>query len=140
MILRPPRSTRTDTLLPYTTLMGRTRVAHEIDQKGLEEIVADAFVGEHEVDVEQVARVLAIERGRDFPGIEVSFGDQLHFGETEARLDRGAHRSQHWREHRTAQYRRYLDLDHDTVRLDHQALAVGQEPPLDSHAPAALEP
>src|SRR3546814_9313679 len=96
MILRPPRSTRTDTLLPYTTLFRSTRVAHEIDQKGLEEIVADAFVGEHEVDVEQVARVVAIERGRDFPGIEVSFGDQLHFGETEARLDRGAHRSQHW--------------------------------------------
>src|SRR3546814_5280036 len=56
--------------------MGRTRVAHEIDQKGLEEIVADAFVGEHEVDVEQVARVLAIERGRDFPGIEVSRSEE----------------------------------------------------------------
>src|SRR3546814_4568747 len=119
--------------------MGRTRVAHEIDQKGLEEIVADAFVGEHEVDVEQVARVLAIERGRDFPGIEVSFGDQLHFGETEARLDRGAHRSPHWREQRTAQYRRYLDLDHETVRLYHQAIAVGRELPLDRHGPAALE-
>src|SRR3546814_16836381 len=106
--------------------MGRTRVAHEIDQKGLEEIVADAFVGEHEVDVEQVARVLAIERGRDFPGIEVSFGDQLHLGETEARLDRGAHRSQHWREHRTAQYRRYLDLVIDNVRLDRKTVVQGK--------------
>ena len=38
-----------------------TRMAHEIDQEGLEEIVADPFVGEQEVDVEQVAGVLAIE-------------------------------------------------------------------------------
>src|SRR3546814_20906995 len=120
--------------------MGRTRVAHEIDQKGLEEIVADAFVGEHEVDVEQVARVLAIERDRDFPGIEVSFGDQLHFGETEARLDRGAHRSQHWRAHRTAPYRRYLDLDQATVRLATQAPAFGQKPPPPHHSPAPAHP
>src|SRR3546814_11336268 len=41
MIRRPPRSTRTDTLLPYTTLF-RSLVAHAVD------IAVDAFVEREE--------------------------------------------------------------------------------------------
>ncbi len=59
----------------------------EIDQERVEEIVADPFLGEQEVNVEQVAGVLATERGRDLPGIQVGLGHELHLGEAEAILD-----------------------------------------------------
>src|SRR3546814_1963984 len=40
MIRRPPRSTRTDTLFPYTTLF-RSKTSFEIDQRWLLEFAAD---------------------------------------------------------------------------------------------------
>src|SRR3546814_4416690 len=38
MILRPPRSTRTDTLFPYTTLFRSTRPGYEMEAKMLADI------------------------------------------------------------------------------------------------------
>src|SRR3546814_10713956 len=43
MILRPPRSTRTDTLVPYTTLFRSTIYLEEIRNAGLYDAIWQAF-------------------------------------------------------------------------------------------------
>src|SRR3546814_19946627 len=55
MIRRPPRSTRTDTRLPYTTLFRSVAVAHQIAQRG------------------RLCRVVKVEEGRQLAeaGVEV---------------------------------------------------------------------
>src|SRR3546814_16785057 len=57
MIRRPPRSTRTDTLFPYTTLF-RSLVAAFLDRDRLEQVVIDeddqeVAAGERAVEVDQ---------------------------------------------------------------------------------------
>src|SRR3546814_10250651 len=61
MIRRPPRSTRTDTLFPYTTLFRSRRVLHRRQQV---EVVVDRF-GRRQEDAEPaVARLDAERRAR----------------------------------------------------------------------------
>src|SRR3546814_17864178 len=55
MIRRPPRSTRTDTLFPYTTLCRSFRIDHVPDMAGMDDVehpVAhdDLFVARHRAD------------------------------------------------------------------------------------------
>src|SRR3546814_8082499 len=59
MIRRPPRSTRTDTLLPYTTLF-RSAQAHRVVGR-LE--VEDTQVGDHPTDLVEAGRLGAEGRG-----------------------------------------------------------------------------
>src|SRR3546814_16963765 len=75
MIRRPPRSTRTDTLLPYTTLFRSERDAmhHRI---AVEPVIAPAL---RPIDgVVAIADIDAVDVGRDRPvAVEVGRGDLL---------------------------------------------------------------
>lgn len=46
-------------------------VADQVDEEGPEQILVDSFIGVEEMDVEQVARVLAIKRRCNLAGIKV---------------------------------------------------------------------
>src|SRR3546814_17024119 len=59
MIRRPPRSTRTDTLFPYTTLVRSRRVAPRIVENGARRIARDGYVG-----------LVAVPRQPDFLAVE----------------------------------------------------------------------
>lgn len=65
----------------------RAWMANEIDEEGAEQIVADSFLREQIVGVEQIPGMLAIERSSDLAGIEVGEGDELDFGESESLFD-----------------------------------------------------
>src|SRR3546814_9634616 len=52
MILRPPRSTRTDTLFPYTTLFRSKRISGEV-RKVLQSAIANAE-NNHQLDVDNL--------------------------------------------------------------------------------------
>src|SRR3546814_7665979 len=59
MIRRPPRSTRTDTLFPYTTLF-RSRDAVQVQVQhlaGLEEVLLAVLVGQQDARVQRVDAV-----------------------------------------------------------------------------------
>src|SRR3546814_14510589 len=62
MIRRPPRSTRTDTLFPYTTLFRSARVAHEIHGGkapraiAVEPVVANEILGQEPCHLPRIAR------------------------------------------------------------------------------------
>src|SRR3546814_2606501 len=49
MIRRPPRSTRTDTLFPYTTLF-RSALVDEMKDRGIDHLDVDPFVSSHSVE------------------------------------------------------------------------------------------
>src|SRR3546814_11496533 len=73
MILRPPRSTRTDTLFPYTTLFRSRRGAVGAAQ---EEVVVGAFEGElHEAGIGDSG--LGIRKGA-MPGASGARGRDRH--------------------------------------------------------------
>src|SRR3546814_599546 len=56
MIRRPPRSTRTDTLFPYTTLFRSRDVRHDVE--GEDGHAAERAAGEHVEDAEDAAGLL----------------------------------------------------------------------------------
>src|SRR3546814_3982758 len=68
MIRRPPRSTRTDTLFPYTTLFRSIRVLVVDDHRIFAESLAAALAAEPDVDVSAAgsgpAALRSLERAR----------------------------------------------------------------------------
>src|SRR3546814_2535634 len=72
MIRRPPRSTRTDTLFPYTTLCRsrhRERRAAEADELGVDEVHVEAGVVNHQPGVAEEGEEVVGDRGEDrMPG------------------------------------------------------------------------
>src|SRR3546814_12199119 len=66
MIRRPPRSTRTDTLFPYTTLFRSGRIAHQLVER-LAIIILVGFERQVRMDVDeswQQGRVAEVDRSR----------------------------------------------------------------------------
>src|SRR3546814_3413458 len=57
MIRRPPRSTRTDTLFPYTTLFRSVGFAHIMED-------AVVFLGQVEIEIDFAAPVVEVRRHR----------------------------------------------------------------------------
>src|SRR3546814_6657934 len=81
MIRRPPRSTRTDTLFPYTTLCRsrhRERRAAEADELGVDEVHVEAGVVNHQPGVAEEGEEVVGDRGEDrMPG-EKGFRQAVH--------------------------------------------------------------
>lgn len=94
-------------------------VADEVDDKGLAQFLVDAFVAEEVPNIEEVARVLAIECGDDFLGVKIGERNDLHLGEAEALLYSRCCRPALWCEDAATQYRRDLDLNLGVV-MTHQ--------------------
>src|SRR3546814_7928254 len=70
MIRRPPRSTRTDTLFPYTTLFRSRRARRELVRPALNILVI--------VDLQEFARVIDESLGeRAIPGPDRHVGDRI---------------------------------------------------------------
>src|SRR3546814_10779067 len=65
MIRRPPRSTRTDTLFPYTTLFRSSIVAEDAEQGAVERLIEIRIV---ENDVRRLAAQFHDRRLQIFPG------------------------------------------------------------------------
>ena len=86
-------------------------MAHQIDDKGGAELAVDAFVRQQIMDVEQVARMLAVERRHQLAGEHVRKRHHLNGGKAELLLDRIRDRLLLRLEHAAAQHRRDLDLD-----------------------------
>src|SRR3546814_17275504 len=82
MILRPPRSTRTDTLFPYTTLF-RSRLDLPALRIG---IGGDAALQRGDVEVRSVAIIGVLDKDRP-----VVAGEQVDEAIAVALLDRGVH-------------------------------------------------
>ena len=92
--------------------------------KAARSAIVDALVGEQIADVEQVARMLAVEGGDDLAGIEIGEGEHLHLGKAEGGLDGGRDAAQLGRVGAAAHDRRDLDLDLH-AGLAHEQLGDG---------------
>src|SRR3546814_6068165 len=64
MIRRPPRSTRTDTLFPYTTLFRSARSPHQRDQPCERDLAGVAPAGEHAFAAEHPVETDAVKPAR----------------------------------------------------------------------------
>jgi hypothetical protein len=93
----------------------RPIMAEEVYDEGRAQIVADAFVPQQIADIEQIARMLAIEGGDDLSGVEIGRRDHLDFGESEFVFDLAGHAASFWGKGAATQYRRHFDLDLDAV-------------------------
>ena len=65
----------------------RAIVADEVDEECAPQFVTYTFIRQQVSHVEQVTRVLAIQRRHDLSRIEVGEGNNLHFGEAECVFD-----------------------------------------------------
>jgi hypothetical protein len=64
-----------------------TVVAEDVDDESFPQVFADALVREKVADIEQVARMLAVQRRDELASIKVGEADDLDFSETELRFD-----------------------------------------------------
>jgi hypothetical protein len=95
-------------------------MAEKVNDEGFAQIVVNSFMREQVAHIEEVPRMLAIERGHDLAGVEVSEADDGHFGEPEFFLHARRYRNDGGIVHATAQYRGDLDLDLRVVGTDDQ--------------------
>ena len=98
----------------------RPVMAQQVDDEGLAQRVVDAFICQQVAHVEQVARVLAVERRHDLAGVEIRKVDERHFGEPELLFDLGRDALDCGLIDTAAQYRRDLDLDLRVVGPEYQ--------------------
>src|SRR6218665_2958087 len=101
----------------------------EIDQKGIFQRFADAFIRQQELHIKKIARVLPIQRGAKLAGIKIIEIQHLDFGKTESLLYTEHHRAQAGRIYRTTQHRRHFYLDLAGAITDYQTsngAAIGQ--------------
>src|SRR3546814_14032351 len=83
MIRRPPRSTRTDTLFPYTTLFRSLQQRNEGLQVG-QLLLVDENIGVLELDLELLG--VGHEIGREIAAIELHALDRFELGREALRL------------------------------------------------------
>src|SRR5258707_11494859 len=95
-------------------------MAENINDEGLAQIVVNSFMREQVTHIEQVPRMLPVERGHDLAGVKISEADDGHFSEPEFFLDARRYRPDGGLVDATAEHRRDLDLDLCAIGADVQ--------------------
>src|SRR3546814_9707558 len=92
MIRRPPRSTRTDTLFPYTTLFRSVHIVGEVVErvKAGGVVVADGALDRLEVDVVDLLGAIAVDQIKERTADAFDGGDIEFVGPARRRDRRGA--------------------------------------------------
>src|ERR1700733_11812441 len=95
-------------------------MAKKIDYECFTHLVVYTFLGEQIPHIEQIARMLAIERSYNLAGVQVCETDDRYFRKPELFLDARRYRPDFGFVDTTAQYRRDLDFDLHAVAADDQ--------------------
>ena len=105
-------------------LRNRPVVTDQVHEKGLEQVPADTFPVQQQRDVEQVARMLPVERRAHLARIDIVEGQEPVLGVAEAFLDCRDNLAHLGGPHRAARDRRDLDLDATPVQRQGQLLRI----------------